>query len=60
MLEAFPLTQLLPALFQGSGDCAKVVWSFLGLSIPEWALTCFLGLVATAVIAFARAGSEAR
>lgn len=56
MLEAFPLTQLLPALFQGSGDCAKVVWSFLGLSIPEWALACFAGIMAVGVVSFLMAG----
>jgi len=55
MIEAFPLTQLLPALFQGSGDCAKVVWTFLGLSIPEWSLACFLGLAGLGVLAFLRA-----
>jgi disulfide bond formation protein DsbB len=56
MLEAFPLTQLLPALFQGSGDCAKVVWTFLGLSIPEWSLACFLGLAGIGLLVFLRAG----
>lgn len=59
MLESFPLTQLLPALFQGSGDCAKVVWTFLGLSIPEWALACFLGLACIGLVVFARAAPRA-
>lgn len=45
MLESFPLTQLLPKLFKGEGECAKVVWEFLGLSIPEWALVWFVALV---------------
>jgi disulfide bond formation protein DsbB len=46
MLESFPLTQVLPKLFKGEGDCAKVVWRFLGLSIPEWALVWFVALIA--------------
>lgn len=45
MLESFPLTQLLPKLFKGEGDCGKVLWEFLGLSIPEWALLWFVILI---------------
>jgi len=29
---------------RGSGDCAEVVWTFLGLSIPGWTLIIFSGL----------------
>jgi disulfide bond formation protein DsbB len=46
MLDAFPLSQVLPRIFKGEGDCGKVVWQFLGLSIPEWALAWFLALIA--------------
>ena len=49
MLESFPLSQVLPMLFKGEGDCAKVVWQFLGLSIPEWALVWFAVFVLAAV-----------
>lgn len=42
MLDSFPLTQALPMIFKGTGDCAKVQWTFAGLSIPEWALVCFV------------------
>jgi len=42
MLDAFPLSQALPRIFKGEGDCAKVVWKSLGLSIPEWALLWFV------------------
>jgi disulfide bond formation protein DsbB len=45
MLDAFPLSQVLPKVFKGEGDCAKVTWMFLGLSIAEWALVCFVLLV---------------
>ena len=45
MLDAFPLSQVLPKIFKGEGDCAKVTWSFLGLSIAEWALVWFALLV---------------
>jgi len=44
MLENFPLAQALKRLFSGSGECAVVDWTFLGLSIAEWSLACFVAL----------------
>ena len=49
ILGNFPLTQALPKIFQGTGDCAKVEWSLFGLSIAEWALVWFALFVTTAV-----------
>ncbi len=51
MLESFPLTEALPMIFRGTGDCTKVLWRFLGLSIAEWSLICFALLIVAAVIA---------
>ena len=51
MLESFPLTQALPMIFRGTGDCTKVVWQFLGLSIAEWSLICFATLLVAAIVA---------
>ena len=53
MLESFPLTQALPMIFRGTGDCTKVVWRFLGLSIAEWSLICFAALIVAAIVAAA-------
>ena len=53
MLESFPLTQALPMIFRGTGDCTKVVWQFLGLSIAEWSLICFAALIVAAIVAAA-------
>ena len=46
MVDTFPLTEVLSAMVQGSGSCATVQWSFLGLSIAGWSLImfAFLGL----------------
>ena len=44
MLETLPLTEVLAKVFMGDGDCAKVVWSFLGLSMPAWVFICVAGL----------------
>ena len=48
MLDSFPLADALPMIFRGAGDCSKVQWTFVGLSIPEWALVCFviIGVIA--------------
>lgn len=44
MLENFPLGDALQMVFKGSGECADVVWSFLGLSMPAWVLITVTGL----------------
>jgi disulfide bond formation protein DsbB len=44
MLENFPLGNALKQVFSGSGECATVDWSFLGLSMPAWVLVCVTGL----------------
>ena len=38
MLDIFPLTEVVLKVFQAGGECAKVDWSFLGLSMPAWVL----------------------
>lgn len=48
MLNKFPLTQALEKIFRGSGECAEVGWTMLGLSIAEWSLVWFLLLGALA------------
>ena len=49
MLESFPLADLLPMIFKGTGDCTKVPWRFLGLSIAEWALIWFAIFLVAAI-----------
>ena len=44
MIENFPLSRTLQKLFMGSGQCAEVNWTFLGLSIAEWSLAWFAAL----------------
>ena len=43
MLDVFPLTETLSMVLQGSGECAKVSWRLLGLSMPGWMLLVFSG-----------------
>jgi len=56
MIDSFPIAQVLPKVFKGEGDCAKVAWKFLGVSIPEWALVWFALFIISAVLALARRG----
>jgi disulfide bond formation protein DsbB len=60
MLDSLPLAQVLPKVFKGEGDCAKVVWKFLGLSIPEWALVWFVLFIIAAALAIVLAPRNAR
>lgn len=49
MFENFPLQKALTLVFRGTGDCAAIDWTFLGLSLPQLALLAYLGLAAYAV-----------
>lgn len=51
MLEVFPLGEALKMILSGSGECAEVHWQFLGLSIAEWSLVCFSGIIIATVLA---------
>ena len=44
LLQTFPPMDALKLVFEGSGECAEVQWTFLGLSIPGWTLVMFMGL----------------
>jgi len=44
MLENFPLTEVLATVLRGSGSCAEVLWTFLGLSMPKWTLIWYIVL----------------
>jgi disulfide bond formation protein DsbB len=44
MMRVFPFRQVVNMVFTGSGECAEVVWRFLGLTIPGWTLVIYLGI----------------
>jgi disulfide bond formation protein DsbB len=48
MVENLPIKRALPMIFAGNGDCTKVDWSFLGLSIANWAFLYFVAVAALA------------
>lgn len=40
-MKNLPTNEVIQKVFQGSGECAEVIWVFLSLSIPEWSLIAF-------------------
>jgi disulfide bond formation protein DsbB len=50
MIETFPLQRVIPMIFKGGGDCTKVDWTFLGLSIANWSFLVFSMICFSAVI----------
>ncbi len=41
LLDNFPLIDALSVLLRGDGNCAEVVWTLFGISIPGWTLMAF-------------------
>ena len=49
MIDNFPFADALKMVFTGSGECASLDWSFIGLSMPAWVLIGVVGLTGAAV-----------
>lgn len=49
MFENFPLKKMFTLIFRGTGDCAAIDWTLLGLTLPQLALISFVGLGTYAV-----------
>ena len=39
--ETLPVLEVFMLAIRGDGNCAEVLWSFLGISIPGWLLIAF-------------------
>ena len=50
MIETFPLQRAIPMIFKGSGDCSKVDWTFLSLSIANWSFVAFVAISLVALV----------
>jgi disulfide bond formation protein DsbB len=44
MVEAMGPLKALATALKSAGECTKVDWTFLGLSMPMWTLACYIGL----------------
>ena len=49
LMDAFGWLGGLRMIFTGSGECAVVNWSFLGLSMPAWVFLWFVALGALVI-----------
>ena len=54
MFENFPLKKMFTLIFRGTGDCATIDWTFLGLTLPQLGLMSFVGLGVYAAWLFKR------
>lgn len=45
MFENFPLDKMFKLIFRGTGDCAAIDWTFLGLTLPQLALISFAAFI---------------
>ena len=53
-LDTLPILQVFKEVFAGSGECASVDWTFMGLSIPEQSLILFVVLLIVHVLILMR------
>lgn len=44
MLDTMPFADVMAQVLKGSGECALIDWTFLGLSMPMWTLIWYIGL----------------
>ncbi len=49
MFDNFPLQKALTLVFRGTGDCAAIDWTFLGLTLPQLSLIAFISFAAYAI-----------
>ncbi len=45
LLDALPLKSVFEQVLSGSGECAKIDWTLLGVSLPVWSFLLFAILV---------------
>ena len=54
LLEVFPLLDVVKQVLTASGECGKVDWQFIGLSMPVWVLISLVVLGAAGILNNAR------
>lgn len=55
MMDAWPLQTVIQNVLKGSGECAIVDWTFVGISIPGWCLIWFVIMGVVGVVMNVRA-----
>ena len=49
LFDVFPVVDVIRKVLTGSGECAKITWTFLSLSMPTWVLLASAALGAWGV-----------
>lgn len=45
LMDSLPFQDVVRVVLHGSADCAEVGWTLFTLSIPEWSLLAFAGMI---------------
>lgn len=46
LVEMLPVSEVISTVLAGDGECAKISWSFLNISMPGWVLIFFVVIAA--------------
>ena len=55
LFSTLPFLEVLILAFTGDGNCAEVLWTFMGISIPGWVLIALTFIVLYCLILFKNA-----
>lgn len=54
MMDTLPFSEVLSTVLKGSGDCAKIDWRFLDLSMGAWTMVFFVAMAVVAAVLMRR------
>ena len=60
ILANHPIMESLRIIFGGTGECAEIMWTLLGISIPGWTLIAFVAFCGTAIFLMQKARKAIR
>ena len=54
LFDVFPASEVITMLIRGDGNCAKVQWELLGVSMPGWELLMFVAMTGVGIFQLLR------
>ena len=54
LFDVFPASEVITMLIRGDGNCAKVQWELLGVSMPGWVLLMFVAMAGVGIFQLLR------
>ena len=54
LFETFSNFEVIAMLLRGDGNCAKIQWEFLSITMPGWVLLIFIVLIAVSILNLVR------